>query len=182
MIEQLLYLLISTKPIINNFHLKLFKLAIYLLEHHYVTFQDEENLQDVANRAKNCITILIAWFQENMKNPMASTIIGRLYIVQSLGEKYYLRTLLSYVKALCKDVLYQANVQLQDLNNANDILATIEHKALTQLENILLLSEKSLKNFSNMPISSITSNINNNKKELSHLICEERSYNAIYLY
>ncbi|CAG8724603.1 16411_t:CDS:2, partial [Dentiscutata erythropus] len=79
--------------------------------------------------------------------------------------------------ALCKDILYQAHVQLQDLEDANDIPAAIENKALTQLENILLLNRKSLKNFPNMPIPSITSNISNNEEKLNHLIREERSYN-----
>ncbi|CAG8796738.1 16229_t:CDS:1, partial [Dentiscutata erythropus] len=83
--------------------------------------------------------------------------------------------------ALCEDILYRAHMQLQDLEDANDILATIEHEAFTQLKNILLLSEKSLKNFPNMPIPSITSNISNNKEKLNHLICEERSYNITNL-
>ncbi|CAG8827851.1 17975_t:CDS:2, partial [Dentiscutata erythropus] len=74
-------------------------------------------------------------------------------------------------------ILYQAHVQLQDLEDANNIPATIEHKALIQLENILLLSRKSLKNFPDMPILSITSNISNNEEELNYLIREERSYN-----
>ncbi|CAG8630056.1 3847_t:CDS:2, partial [Racocetra fulgida] len=38
------------------------------------------------------------------------------------------------------DILYRAHVQLQDLDDANDISAVIEYEALTQLENILLLS------------------------------------------
>ncbi|CAG8806155.1 2102_t:CDS:1, partial [Dentiscutata erythropus] len=79
--------------------------------------------------------------------------------------------------ALCEDILYRAHVQLQDLEDASNISATIEHKALTQLKNILLLNGKSLKDFPDMPIPSITSNISNNKEELNHLICEERSYN-----
>ncbi|CAG8785949.1 901_t:CDS:2, partial [Dentiscutata erythropus] len=57
---------------------------------HYVLLFSKENLQDVANRTKNRITILTAWFQENMQNLMT---------LQSLeGERYYLQTLLSYVK------------------------------------------------------------------------------------
>ncbi|CAG8801971.1 15947_t:CDS:1, partial [Dentiscutata erythropus] len=63
------------------------------------------------------------------------------------------------------------------LEDTSDIPATIEHEALTQLENILLLSGKSLKNFPDMPIPSIISNISNNEEELNHLICKERSYN-----
>ncbi|CAG8784527.1 11656_t:CDS:2, partial [Dentiscutata erythropus] len=33
--------------------------------------------------------------------------------------------------ALCEDILYRANVQLQDLDDTSDIPATIEHEALT---------------------------------------------------
>ncbi|CAG8810157.1 16053_t:CDS:2, partial [Dentiscutata erythropus] len=79
--------------------------------------------------------------------------------------------------ALCEDILYQAYVQLQDLEDTNDIPATIKNEALTQLENIFLLNGKSLKNFPDMPIPSITSNISNNEEKLNHLIREERSYN-----
>ncbi|CAG8817816.1 11932_t:CDS:2, partial [Dentiscutata erythropus] len=57
------------------------------------------NLQNVANHTKNHMTTLTAWFQENMENPIAPTMIGRLYMVQpSEGERYYLQTLLSHVK------------------------------------------------------------------------------------
>ncbi|CAG8808118.1 11920_t:CDS:1, partial [Dentiscutata erythropus] len=79
--------------------------------------------------------------------------------------------------ALYEDILYRAHMQLQDLEDTNNIPATIENEALTQLENILLLNGKFLKNFPDMPILSITSNISNNEEELNHLICEERSYN-----
>ncbi|CAG8761349.1 9021_t:CDS:2, partial [Dentiscutata erythropus] len=78
--------------------------------------------------------------------------------------------------ALYKNILYQAYIQLQDLKDANDIPAIIEHEVLTQLKNIFLLSEKSLKNFSDMPIPFITSNINNDKEELNYLIREEIYY------
>ncbi|CAG8791424.1 9685_t:CDS:1, partial [Racocetra fulgida] len=47
------------------------RLAVHLDERHNVTFQDEENLQNVANRNQNRITTLTAWFQENIENPMA---------------------------------------------------------------------------------------------------------------
>ncbi|CAG8794792.1 35373_t:CDS:2, partial [Racocetra persica] len=44
--------------------------------------------------------------------------------------------------ALCKDILYRAHIQLQDLDDASDIPNVIEHEALTQLENILLLRDR----------------------------------------
>ncbi|CAG8746952.1 3506_t:CDS:1, partial [Racocetra fulgida] len=261
------------------------RLAVHLDGRHNVTFQDEENLQNVANRNQNHITTLTAWFQKNIENSIAhiytyvdfpsyytwnssrckwtprktsTTMIGRLYMVQpSEGERYYLQTLLTHVKgaigfdnlktinsytcnnfkevcsylgllqndtewdaclleasavqtghqlqqlfatillfcqlvkpellwdnhkvALCEDILYQAHVQLQDLDDASDIPTVIEHEALTQLENILLLSGKSLKDFPDMPIPPITSNISNNEETLNHLIREERSYNITNL-
>ncbi|CAG8588520.1 237_t:CDS:2 [Cetraspora pellucida] len=54
--------------------------------HQYITFQDGENLQHVLNCANMHITILTAWFQKNMEN------------VAAQGERYYLRTLLTYVR------------------------------------------------------------------------------------
>ncbi|CAG8600420.1 14782_t:CDS:2, partial [Racocetra fulgida] len=66
--------------------------------------------------------------------------------------------------ALCEDILYRAHVQLQNLDDTNDIPAVIEYEALTQLENILLLSGKSLNDFFDMPIPSITSIISNNEE------------------
>ncbi|CAG8521481.1 18321_t:CDS:2 [Racocetra persica] len=53
---------------------------------------------------------------------------------------------------LCEDILYQAHIQLQDLDDASNIPNVIEYEALIQLKNILLLSGKSLKDFPIMPI------------------------------
>ncbi|CAG8693705.1 4902_t:CDS:2, partial [Racocetra persica] len=38
----------------------------------------------------------------------------------------------NYKVALCEDILYQAHMQLQDLDDTSDILAIIEYEALTQ--------------------------------------------------
>ncbi|GES88499.1 uncharacterized protein LOC112012066 [Rhizophagus clarus] len=61
--------------------------------------------------------------------------------------------------ALCEDICYQNHVLIQSQNdNIPDI---IEREALYQLEDILLLNGKLLKNFPNMPIPPTkTSNIN----------------------
>ncbi|CAG8720042.1 28169_t:CDS:2, partial [Racocetra persica] len=132
------------------------------------------------------------------------TMIGQLYMVQpSESERYYLRTLLTHINSATgfndlktmNDYIYSnfkkacsylafcnhTSILPTDLNDASDISNVIEHEALTQLENIFLLSRKSLKDFSDMPIPPITSNITNNKETLNHLICEERSYNIIDL-
>ncbi|CAG8666840.1 12274_t:CDS:2, partial [Dentiscutata erythropus] len=116
----------------------------------------------------------------------SATMIGQLYMVQpsevALKKLALILVFFRMIQygipllwnnhkiALCKDILYQAYVQLQNLEDASNIPATIEHEALTQLKNILLLNRKSLKDFSNMPILSITSNISNNEKELNYLI------------
>ncbi|CAG8464749.1 26665_t:CDS:2, partial [Dentiscutata erythropus] len=119
---------------------------------HYVLLFPKENLQDVANRTKNRITTLTAWFQENMENPIAriyayvdfpsyytwnpshykwtprktsATMIGRLYIVQpSEGERYYLRTLLSYVKGA---------TSFDDLKTINDYICSSFKEACSYL-------------------------------------------------
>ncbi|CAG8462093.1 31344_t:CDS:2 [Racocetra persica] len=129
----------------------------------------------------------------------STTMIGQLYIVQSseailvVASKklalilVFFRMILNrmfvclkqdnHKVALCKNILYRAYVQLQDFDNASDIFAIIKHEALTRLENIFLLSRKSLKDFPDIPIPLITSNISNNKEVLNYLIREERSYN-----
>jgi hypothetical protein len=102
------------------------RLAIHLPNQQTVTFQDGDNLQHIVNHAANHMTTLTAWFQENLENvaareykyadfpqhytwnksqhkwnprKTATGAIGRLYMVQpSEGERYYLRTLLTYIK------------------------------------------------------------------------------------
>ncbi len=75
-----------------------------------------------------------------------------------------------------EDICYQNRVILQLKND--DITDIIEHEALNQLEDYLLSNEKSLKDFSDMPIPlSKTLNIGNNGEDLDQLIHEERSYN-----
>ncbi|CAG8639625.1 35848_t:CDS:1, partial [Racocetra persica] len=68
-------------------------------------------------------------------------------------------------------------IQLQDLDDASNISAVIEYEALIQLENRLLLSRKSLKDFFDISISPIISNISNNEKALNHLIRKKKFYN-----
>ncbi|CAG8598507.1 20118_t:CDS:2, partial [Racocetra persica] len=79
--------------------------------------------------------------------------------LQRISEFHLLYNPLHYILLFSK-----AYIQLQDFNDASDVSAVIEHKALTRLENILLLSRKSLKDFPDMPIPPITSNISNNKE------------------
>src|ERR1043165_9077961 len=105
---------------------KVQRLAVHLPEQQYLTFQDEDNLQNVIERANSHKTTLTAWFQENIENPearshayidfpihytwdaslhkwklrkTATAMIGRLYMAQpSKGERYYLRILLTHIK------------------------------------------------------------------------------------
>jgi len=102
------------------------RLAVHLPNQQTITFQDEDNLQNIVNQANNHMTTLTAWFQENLENPAAheykyiefplyytwnktyckwnprkttARAIGRLYMVQpSEGERYYLRMLLTHIK------------------------------------------------------------------------------------
>ncbi|CAG8698516.1 22334_t:CDS:2 [Cetraspora pellucida] len=102
------------------------RLTVHLPDYQYITFQDGKNLQHVLNRANMHMTILTAWFQENVENiaariytyidfsvyytwnafchkwkprKNATIMIGRLYMVQTSEEKrYYLRTLLICVR------------------------------------------------------------------------------------
>ncbi|CAB5176430.1 unnamed protein product [Rhizophagus irregularis] len=78
--------------------------------------------------------------------------------------------------ALCEDICYQHRVILQ--LKSDDITNDIEHEALYQLEDYLLLNGKSLRDFPDMPIPpSRTLNIDNNGEDLDQLIREEKSYN-----
>jgi hypothetical protein len=71
-------------------------------------------------------------------------------------------------------------VQIQSQND--NIPDMIEHEALYQLEDILLLNGKSLKEFPDMPIPSPkTLDINYYNEDLNQLICEERSYDITQL-
>ncbi|CAG8578066.1 26824_t:CDS:2, partial [Dentiscutata erythropus] len=45
------------------------RLAVHLLGHQHVFFQEREDLQDIINHANNQMTTLTAWFQENINNP-----------------------------------------------------------------------------------------------------------------
>ncbi|GET67424.1 uncharacterized protein LOC104885245 [Rhizophagus irregularis DAOM 181602=DAOM 197198] len=102
------------------------RLAIHLPEKQLITFRDNDKLQQVLDHADSHVTTLVAWFQENAKNPAAhnyryvdfplyytwnstdhkwnirktaTSAIGRLYMVQpSEGERYYLRMLLTHVR------------------------------------------------------------------------------------
>jgi hypothetical protein len=102
------------------------RLAVHLPNQQSVTFQDNDNLQNIVDHANGRMTTLTAWFQENLKNTAAhrykymdfplyyvwnktcckwtsrktaTGAIGRLYIVQpSEGERYYLRILLTHIK------------------------------------------------------------------------------------
>ncbi len=102
------------------------RLAVHLPEQQHVTFRDDDDLQNIVERANTRLTTLTAWFQENTENiaareykyidfptnytwniphrrwnlrKTAATAIGRLYMVQPLeGERYYLRILLTHVK------------------------------------------------------------------------------------
>jgi hypothetical protein len=74
--------------------------------------------------------------------------------------------------ALCEDICYQNHVLIQSQNN--NIPDMIEHEALYQLEDILLLNGKSLKEFPDMPIPPPkTLDINYYNKDLDQLIREE---------
>ncbi|GBC01418.1 hypothetical protein RclHR1_04190002 [Rhizophagus clarus] len=102
------------------------RLAVHLPEMQLITFHDNENLQQILDYANSHVTTLVAWFQENAKNPAAhnyryvdfllyytwnlsnyvwnarktaTSAIRRLYIAQpSEGERYYLRILLTHVR------------------------------------------------------------------------------------
>src|SRR5581483_1206453 len=123
----------SSEAIWRIFHYKLHnhtpnvqRLAVHLPNQQPITFQDNDDLQNIINHANRRMTTLTAWFQENLENteahkykyidfPLhytwnktqykwsprktATGAIGRLYIVQpSEGERYYLRILLTHIK------------------------------------------------------------------------------------
>src|SRR6185295_6241545 len=95
-------------------------------EQQYITFRDDEDLQQVLERHTTHHTTLTVWFHENMNNIAArihtyidfpvhytwdashhkwklrktsTNMIGRLYMAQpSEGERYYLRILLTCIK------------------------------------------------------------------------------------
>lgn len=47
------------------------RLAVHLPEHELIFFRDDEDLQQVMDRASTRVTTLVAWFQENAVNPSA---------------------------------------------------------------------------------------------------------------
>ncbi|KAG2659649.1 hypothetical protein PVAP13_1KG374505 [Panicum virgatum] len=82
------------------------KQFIHLSGMHMVPFNDDDNLEDVLEHARNQRSMLTEFFRMNSEDPNArgylyreSYQIGRLvYAYPSEGERFYLRVLLNYVR------------------------------------------------------------------------------------
>ncbi|PKY50736.1 hypothetical protein RhiirA4_423973 [Rhizophagus irregularis] len=157
------------------------KLAIHLPEKQLITFRDDDNLQQVIDRADSHVTTLVAWFKENADNPAAHNhsfkeAYIRLGLLQDdtewdvclreaccmrIGQQ--LRLLFAIILIFCQpaapEILWNnhklalcEDILYQNHDLYSDVNDAVEQEALRQLESYLQLNAKRLNDFPDMPL------------------------------